>query len=761
MKKILLIASFCHLILSASAQYKFDHFNGSGTDSVFVKESNIQFKNAFAGGMDVPQFGTCDLDLDGKLDLVIFDREGYKISTFLNKGGNNEIKYIYAPQYVKHFPKMVDWMQLVDYNGDGKMDIFCAIPGGLRLYKNISNSTTGLMFENTFPEINCDYTSLVTRLYIGNIDIPAILDVDDDGDVDILTFYQSIDSSGESIYWYKNMSMERYNKPDSMDFIVGKYCWGRFRESYTDCKINLQYPIGLCGNGGRFTPNISAKEFMANLNDRIQKSNDPAHSGSTTLIMDVNGDGLKDMLIGDVTCTEMYAVINNNTNADPIMTQTIHNYPPNNPIYLEMFPAAYLLDINNDGLKDLIASTNTSNASMNTNHVLSYMNNGTQGIGRYTFSNNDFLLEEMVDVGEGSAATFVDYNVDGLMDIVVSNSGYWQSSSSNKTGLMLMKNIGTSTLPSYEVISRDWLGLSSLNIANMSPDFEDMDNDGDLDMVCGSSDGTLHYFTNTAGANSTINLQYVPNYFGTLDVGNFSIPFVYDFNGDGKNDIAVGERYDNINLIENIGTVNAPNYAITTDSLYKINLKIFGNYPNGRAKLVVSKIRPNENPRVILSNANGKIYIMDEVNSNINKKMSQATDSIDLNSGIFSFSNGGFVFSMADLTNDSKPEIIVGTPQGGLLLYKNNSLNVGLDQQSKRKIANVYPNPFNEYLTISSNNNELLTEISIIDLNGKEIHKENVNKRSTTISTKQLINGMYIVRIKTSNEVSFEKLLKN
>lgn len=757
MKKILLTASLCVFILAANAQYTFEAYN-NGVDTINVFENNRSLQMPFAGGMDVPQFSQIDLNNDGKKDIVTFDREGYRVSTYINIGGPNQIKYEYDPQYVKAFPKMVDWMLMVDYNGDGKEDIFTSIPGGFRVYKNISTSTE-LKFQNTFPEINCDYSTFVTRLYVAANDLPAILDVDDDGDVDILTYYQSIDSSGESIYWYKNMSMERYAKPDSMDFVVGKYCWGKFRESFTDCHINLNYPVGICGAGGRFVPNISKEEFIQNMKARIDGSAGGKHSGSTTTIYDANNDGKYDMLIGDVTCNNLYLVTNGTDNINPIMTQIYYSYPTAHPVNIDIFPAAFILDVNNDGKEDLVATTNITNASSNTNHVQLYTNNGATNINHFDFQTDNFLLSDMIDVAEGSAPCFVDYNTDGLLDIVISNTGYWQGSGVYKPGLAVYKNIGTASLAKFELQTRDWFGFSSLNIANMAPSFGDLDNDGDLDMVCGSNDGTLHYFINNAVNNAEMSLQYVPNYFSGIDVGNFSAPFIYDFEGDGKKEIIVGERLDNVNLISNTGTVTNPIYTITTDSLYKINLRKISGYPSGRSRLTIQALRPNEAPRVVISNGNSRIYLMDYFNQDITKNFDSPIDSIDLYGGSFSNSNGGFYYSMADLNNDGKPELVAGNPQGGILMYRNTSLNVGVQNDIKKLDVSVFPNPASENIFVQSNTIDKFSHILIFDLNGKKVFENKEVTSFLKIDTKDIPNGMYLIKILGFNAVKIEKIV--
>lgn len=759
MKKILLSASLCLFILNVQAQYSFETYN-LGPDTIKVIESNKTLQMPFAGGLDVPQFSSLDLNNDGKKDLVIFDREGSRLSTYLNVGGLKTIKYEYAPQYLKAFPKMTDWMLLVDYNGDGKEDIFTSIPGGLRIYKNISTAN-GLIFENTFSEINCDYSTFITRLYISAPDLPAILDVDEDGDIDILTYYQSIDSSGESIYWYKNMSIERYGNKDSMDFVVGKYCWGKFRESFTNCHINLNYPVGICGANGRFVPNISKQEFIRNMNDRITTANDGKHSGSTTTIFDANNDGKYDMLIGDVTCNNLYLVVNGTDNINPVMTQTIYNYPVSHPINIEVFPASYVLDVNNDGLKDLIATTNSSNASLNNGHIQLYTNDSTSGIDHFDFQTDNFLLSEMIDVAEGSAPCFVDYNNDGLLDIVISNTGYWQGSSIYKPGLALYKNIGTTALAKYELQTRDWFGFSALNIANMAPSFGDLDNDGDLDMICGANDGTLHYFVNNAVNNAEMSLQYVSNFFGGIDVGNFSAPFIYDFDNDGKKEIIVGERLDNINLFTNTGTIANPLYTLTTDSLYKINLRSISGYPSGRSRLIIQTLRANDQPRILISNGNSRIYIMDYFDADYTKNIGSPIDSIDLQSGSFSNSNGGFYFSLTDLNADNKPELVAGTPQGGLFMYRNTSLNVGIKNDIKKLDVSVYPNPASENIFVQSNGNEKIQQIQLFDINSKLILSINEENTFFKIDSRNLPHGMYILKVFGIDSLNALKIMKN
>ena len=756
MKKILLFTSLFCISFSNFAQLSFQHYDKAKA-LLSVTQNNKTIKLPFAGGFNVPQFVECDLNYDGIKDLIVFDRDGYRLSTFINKGIQNTISYEYAPQYEAAFPKITDWIFTIDYNGDGKLDLFTSMPGGAKIYKNTGNSTIGLQFTQTYSELLADYGNFVTRLNINGSDYPAIADIDDDGDIDILTFYPAIDTSGESVYLYKNMSKERYNKTDSMDFIVGKLCWGRFRESFTDCNIHLNYPIGPCGSGGRFVPSFTKEEL-----NNLQKSTGPAHAGSTLLVLDANADGLKDMLIGDITCTKMYLLTNGTNNQEPIMTTAYKGYPINHPIEINTFPTAFLMDVNNDGKKDLIAAANILSNSDNTENVQLYLNNGSNDINQFTFESNAFLENEMIDVGMGSSPAFVDYNADGKLDIVISNTGYYDTVGVYTTGLALYENVGVDTLPAYNLITRDWLGFSTLNIANMAPDFSDLDNDGDVDMICGSSDGTLHYFQNSAGPNNTLSLQYVPNYFAGIDLGNMSTPFVYDLNNDGKKEIIVAERFDNLNLIENTGTLVNPTYIIKTDSLWKVNTRAMFGYPSGRNKAVIAKLTNNEQARLMLSVGNGKVYIMNEVNEDITVANNMPFDSITTSTGLFSNSNGGFNLAVADIDKDAKLDLLVGNPQGGLILFKNTSVVTGVGNNPSPSASinlEVYPNPSTSAFNILSSNGTL-NELNVMGLNGQLLKSIKLNSSNYTLTMDEFQSGMYILECILNEGTKHIKIVK-
>ena len=124
------------LTLSSNAQLPV------GRDTITVIENGKVLRSPWAGGLNFCQFSKIDLNGDGKKDIAVFDKVNSIafgiIRAFINSGGPGEDKYVSDGNYSGKFPKVDSWVNFVDYNGDGKEDLFTYILGGIKVYKNIS-----------------------------------------------------------------------------------------------------------------------------------------------------------------------------------------------------------------------------------------------------------------------------------------------------------------------------------------------------------------------------------------------------------------------------------------------------------------------------------------------------------------------------------------------------------------------------------------------------------------------------------------------
>ncbi|MBW6461264.1 MAG: VCBS repeat-containing protein, partial [Bacteroidales bacterium] len=281
-----------------------------------------------------------DINLNGIKDLVVFDRTGNRMMPFLCSGTPGNAGYVYAPEYAHLFPDLYHWAIFADYDGDGKEDIFTynTFPPGIIVYRNVSENELEFKLQ-VYPFLTSNYGSGYVNILVTYADYPAIFDLDGDGDLDILTFW----GLGSFVEKHRNMSMELYGHADSLVFERTDICWGYFAESEESNLITLDTCLGWHraeGEGHRAKSKEQVEGFR--------------HTGSTFQLLDLNGDGLTDLLLGDTDYPNLVALYNGGTADTAMMVSYEWNFPAGNyPVHLFSMPAALYADIDRDGVKDL------------------------------------------------------------------------------------------------------------------------------------------------------------------------------------------------------------------------------------------------------------------------------------------------------------------------------------------------------------------------------------------------------------------------
>ena len=95
-------------------------------------------KNPLTGGLNSCQLSNIDLNDDGKMDIFVFERVGDRVLCFLNNNDAIGTDFHYSKNYSKNFPSLYNWALLVDYNCDGKEDIFTYNDSYVKVFKNTS-----------------------------------------------------------------------------------------------------------------------------------------------------------------------------------------------------------------------------------------------------------------------------------------------------------------------------------------------------------------------------------------------------------------------------------------------------------------------------------------------------------------------------------------------------------------------------------------------------------------------------------------------
>jgi hypothetical protein len=234
---------------------------------------------ALAGGLNAPQFSAIDLNNNGTLDLLIYDRTAQIALAFLNNGTVNQIDYQYAPEYNNRFPQnTANFMLAVDFNFDGIEDLFyfartTSYPsGGVALLQGGYDSSNKIVFTAIDSTLLYVAPSLQKiPIFIYNPDLPAVDDIDNDGDIDILAFSTNFGFT-RNISWYKNMSVENGTGLNSTEFELIHECWGMVTETNNNNTLFLSPSIDSCPDNGFWIPPTMGSG--------------PRHAGSTLTAID-------------------------------------------------------------------------------------------------------------------------------------------------------------------------------------------------------------------------------------------------------------------------------------------------------------------------------------------------------------------------------------------------------------------------------------------------------------------------------------------
>lgn len=738
---VLLLLSFITNNLNAQLQF---HRN----DTIDVIKGGNNLSLSWFGGLNNAQFSKVDLNLDGTDDLVVFDRSDSKILTFINNGTPNQPDYTYNYYYERFFPSTQNWFLMRDYNLDGKADIFCFTNSGIKVYQNTSTSMTGLSFELVSPLLKSDqYPGGLFNLYVPSTDIPAINDIDGDGDLDILSF----GVLGAYIEYHQNMSVENYGTADSLNYVLQNNCWGYFSETgsltnklklYDTCYYNVPNPR-------------SAR-----------------HAGSTILAFDNNNDNVADLLLGDVSFNNVVLATNGGTapNMNSAMSSQDTAFPSyDTPVDLTLFPGIFYEDVDNDGVKDLLCSPNTNILTENAKSVWYYKNNGTNTLPNFSFVQDDFMQDETIELGEGSIPSFFDYNSDGLMDMVISSYGYFvRATNTYVSKLSLYENTGTSTMPEFTFVTDDYQNISALSLGlSLHPTFADIDNDGDQDMILGDSEGKLHLLSNTAGAGNTASfslaIQNISDSAGNqIDVGQFAAPQLFDYDNDNDFDLIIGRKNGTVIYYENIGTSAAFVFKKITDSMGMVEIhEVWDTYGSSTGYSSPFFFEESGTRYMMSGGQQGEMYLYSNINPADPTATFTLTDTI-LAKGEVSLRT---IPHVIDINNNGGMDFLVGGLRGGVSFFYSGQDYTNIDNTASKITKaniNLFPNPANDIINIEvkSNYTNSVINYSIYNVMGEELTNSSLNNSAlTSIDISNYKDGVYFIRFTQNRTINTKKFV--
>ncbi len=538
-------------------------------------------KNPWAGGFNSVQFFLIDLDGDAREDLVVFDRSAQHLKTFLRNASGG---FTYSPGYQKRFPLIENWMNLVDYDGDGKKDLFTSTPGGIQVYPNLNN-----YFPKSLGTLKSSGLNGLINMYVSATDIPAIADIDGDGDLDILAF----ESAGHFITLYENTG--------DLKYVTKSLNWGNFY--LNDCQ---DIAFNLVPESIKQTQSTAAVQ----------------HAGNTLALWDPDKNGIFDLIIGHVGCPGFIFLKNEGTRDKPKFRSADYTFPASAPHTVPSLASGSPIDLDGDGALDLMASSHLPDLNPALETVSYYQSDN----GALVLKTKAFLQEDMIDVGDNASPVFFDVEGDGDLDLLIGSST-----------VTLYENVnGTLTFKSRDFLSI--AGASGIQLQVVNSRLM-------LYYLKGSAVYYRVYSAGQLGEEKALNV-----------VSLRETPRLYDINQDGTLELVV---------LDYLGATRVYDWSDLTKPYQRLETAFRG--------IAYADITGDGNDERITLDASGYVYV-----SGLGLEVQRLPFQVGQNAQI----------STVDFNRDGKVDIVVGLASGGVQLFQNTSdIIVPADE------LYVWPNP--------------------------------------------------------------------
>jgi hypothetical protein len=515
-------------------------YNSSTFDSIYpvcpgsAYESDIDF---------------CDIDGDGDFDAIICNGN---LGVAINQGTLAQWDFAPADTLFDQNHQFLSATNVAaaDIDGDGDYDLFGGTfySGQLRFFQNVGT-----------PQ-NYQY-NLITQAW-QNVQVaggkadPCFADLDQDGDLDLL-----VGSGNGMVSYYRN---DGTPTNPQMTLVTTSYLGINVQANASpeladiDGDGDLDLFVGRSSSEDQnptqgdifFYRNVGTPQ---NPNFAFVTSNyltwDCGY-GSTPRLVDMNGDGLPDLI--SRMASHLIYYTNEGTLGDPRFVYQISNF---GGIQLaDLIP--WFVDLDGDGDYDLLAGTSAipgppglhyyrnQGSPQNPNFVL-VSSNLVPGV----FTQNSVLLSPWT----------ADIDADGDQDLFVTDD----------TGhLYFFRNTGSLNHFHFVLESTQWQGIG---IGNPPPHhyacFYDIDEDGDLDLFIDKSsyyyqpwEKTLMFYRNI-GTPQNANMQLVTdNLFPDLMIWQ-AAPYLLDIDLDGDGDMFLGDSWGGIRFFRNLASLPNPNAA--------------------------------------------------------------------------------------------------------------------------------------------------------------------------------------------------------
>jgi hypothetical protein len=316
-----------------------------------------------------------------------------------------------------------------------------------------------------------------------------------------------------------------------------------------------------------------------------------------------------------------------------------------------------------------------------------------------------FLQNEMIEHGTAASPHIVDLNNDGLLDLIVSNFYAYKATNLKESRLAYYQNTGTIGNPKFTFVDVNFLNLAQSNLGlRLFPSFGDLNGDGKTDMMIGLENGSLAYYQNTStGSNPTFAapiLNFADQLGTAISTGQYASPQLFDLNNDGKLDLILGKKTGELMYFENTGSLSNPSFTLINSELGLVDTDSLT--PDGYS--VPHFFRFQDTTYLLLGAHDGAIHFYDSIDGSFGSGLSfheRSADFLGLKAAIGAYSS----CFIADIDQDNHLDLFVGQDLGGIFRLEDQPGSTMTIEEEVTNELHVYPNPATTEITVVSDRN--------------------------------------------------------